>query len=345
VKIFEFDPGEHAGDYASQGWVHIREGVSPGFHEVLLAYAREELGDHLMPGFAIRGKKEQSLFEFPERFDPYEELFDVVSRVCGLRRETMTLSERHIQIYDENANPEPPAHKDRFPSQVSVGLSISIPGDSRLVLYPYDHRELNRFNTSAGLRQSLQPHELPEVVLPGAREVELDDRDRDVVMFPGSTTWHLRRRAARSLNLYLKFNDFGADPLGEDPASDRLRAATLAAVRSGADDALDALVPVPSRRFDSASRIVTRDGWREALHAQVFGEEPFGVTPAQLEALMAADGGRSMGELAEALRGRFGEARRDLIWLAERGVLDLVPAEHVHDGVAAAPAGAARAFS
>ncbi len=33
---------------------------------MLLRYAREELSDHMLGSFAIKGKKEQSLFEFPE---------------------------------------------------------------------------------------------------------------------------------------------------------------------------------------------------------------------------------------------------------------------------------------
>ena len=40
-------------------------------------------------------------------------------------------------------------------------------------------------------------------------------------MFYGSEIWHLRRRSAGSVNLYLKFNDFDYDPLGEDPNDDR----------------------------------------------------------------------------------------------------------------------------
>jgi len=184
MRIFDFDPADHRADYEANGWVHIPRGVTAEFHELLLDYAREELGEHMLEGFAIKGKKEQSLFEFPEGVDYPDETFDVIAALCGLNRATMTLSERHIQAYEASAAPEPPAHKDRFPSQVSVGLSITIPEDSRLVLYPYDHRALNPYNTSAGFRRSLQPEELPEVALRDAREVEIDDHDRDVVVFP-----------------------------------------------------------------------------------------------------------------------------------------------------------------
>ena len=330
MKIFDFDPAEHAATYREEGWVHIPQGLTADFHRLLVDYAEKELTSHLLEGFAIKGKKEQSLFEFPDGPDYPNELFDVVSELCGLDRATITLSERHIQAYEENAAPEPPAHKDRFPSQVSVGLSIAIPEESTLVLYPYDHLEINPFNTSAGLRKSLQPHELPEVVLKDAREVEINDHDRDVVAFHGSTTWHLRRRAARSINLYLKFNDFGCDPLGEDPRTPAIRAATLAALERPGNE-LESLVPVLARRMDVVSRSYTRNNWEEVLQARVFGEDPFGITQAQFDALQNVDGKRPLHVMIDALSNGSGlnrdGVRADLLQLAERGALDLVPAE------------------
>lgn len=326
MKIFDFDPSEHVDTYASEQWVHIPEGVSEEFHELLLQYARDELNAHVLDSFAIKGKKEQSLFEFPDVVDYPNELFDVVAEVCGLKRDTMTLSERHIQAYEPNAAPEPPAHKDRFPSQVSVGLSIEIPPESTLVLYPYDHRSVNAFNKAADFSASLQPDELPEVVLKTAREVELNDQPRDVVMFAGSSTWHLRRRAARSLNLYLKFNDFGCDPLGEDPRTPQLRRDTLAVLNGSNGHRLEDLVPALSRRFDSVSRVYLRNG-QETLQAELFGEPAFGITPLQFEALRGLDGRESLDAAVAKLAngGNVEDARAALLYLAERGAIELVP--------------------
>jgi hypothetical protein len=322
MKVFSFDARAHAPRYAEQGWVHIRDGLTPEFLASVEDYARS-LAEHKLDDFAIRGKKEQALYEFAEGVD-VEELYDTVAALCGLERAGMTLSERHFQIYDAEADPEPPAHKDRFPSQVSVGLSIAIPAESRLVLYPDVQRELNPFNTSAGLRRNLQPDELPEVALRGEPEVELDDRRGDVVAFPGSTTWHLRRNAARAVNLYLKFNDFGCDPLGEDPHTDRIRAASRDRVASANGD-LGSLVPVLSRRFDSVSRTYARGGWTEVLQARVFGDEPFGITPEQLELLRAADGRRTVDELIGGLSGSEDRdaLRAQAARLVELGALDV----------------------
>jgi hypothetical protein len=325
MKIFDFDPSDYVETYRSEEWVHIRDGVSEEFHQALMKYASDELNAHVLDRFAIKGKKEQSLFEFPDDVDYPGELFDVVAKVCGLNRAAMTLSERHIQCYEPNAAPAPPAHKDRFPSQVSVGLSIDIPEESTLVLYPYDHRDVNAFNKAADFSASLQPNELPEVVLKSAREVELNDRARDVVMFAGSSTWHLRRKAASSLNLYLKFNDFGCDPLGEDPRTAELRRGTVAALAGSNGGDLDALTAVVSRRFDTVSRVYLRNG-HETLLAELFGEPAFGITPLQFEALRALDGGRPLAAAAAELSGGAdpAAAREALLYLADRGAIELV---------------------
>lgn len=322
MKVFSFDPQAYAEEYRTRGWVHIRNGITPEFLDAVEEYTKR-LEEHKLDQHRFRGKKEQALYEFPPSVE-FDELYDAVATMCGFNRPTMTLSERHFQIYDAEADPEPAAHKDRLPSQVSVGLSIAIPEDSRLVLYPDVHRELNPFNTSVGLRRSLQPDELPEVILKGAPEVELDDRRGDVVAFPGSTTWHLRRRAAGAVNLYLKFNDFGCDPLGEDPHTDEIRSASVQAAQSAGDRAGN-LVPVLSRRFDTLSRTYTRLGWGEVLQARVFGDEPFGVTPEQYAALQAVDGQRTIDDLAREVSGNGDTAavREQLVRLIEQGALDV----------------------
>jgi hypothetical protein len=322
MRVFDFAPADYTAQYKEQGYVHIREGVSAEFHEYLLRFV-EQLARHRLDNLTGLGNKEQALLDFPDDVSYPDELYDVVAEVSGLNRQTMVLSERHIKSYEADAKPEPTAHKDRYPSQVSVGLSIKIPEDSTLVLYPHDHVVPNPFNSAAELWASLQPDEQPDVALKNAREVELNDGDRDVLMFPGSATWHLRRRGATAVNLYLKFNDFGSDPLGEDPHTAGLRADSLAAVESGAD--LDSLLVVRSRRLDTVERVYTR-GWHESLQARIYGETPFGLTPAQFDAVEAADGSTRFADVlsAAAAGGDLDRARRELLELIRRGALDLV---------------------
>jgi len=196
MRMFAFDPDEHRQHYQDHGWVHVQKGLSPEFHAALREFVSKRAGEARVEGVAVYGQKEQALYEPPADVDFPGELFDVVSAVAGLNRPTMTLSERHIKAYDDDANPEPHAHKDRFASQVSIGLSIDIPEESRLILYSFDDVSVNPFNISSAFRLSLDPEQRPETALVGAREVEIDDAGGDLVMFPGNAVWHLRRKAA-----------------------------------------------------------------------------------------------------------------------------------------------------
>jgi hypothetical protein len=325
MRIFAFDPADYRDEYAEKGWVHIKGGVDPEFFEAVREVVRHSLTDDRLGAFAIKGKKGQAVFDFPAESNFPDEVYDVVSLLSGLNRETITLSERHIQVYDAEADPNPPAHKDRFPSQISVGLSIDIPRESRLVIYPYSHRAVNPFNSSAAFYQSLQPQDLPEVALKEARKVEIDDEAGDVVAFPGSTMWHLRRDSAGAINLYMKLNDFDCDPLGEDPATAARRERTLSLLAKGNGPALEAFVPRLSRRLDFVARQYTRN-WQEQLQAALWGTDPFGLTPLQLDILQAVDGRRPLGTVATEISGD-GRSRDEVVaaarTLIERGALDL----------------------
>lgn len=328
MHIFDFDIETARAAYADQGWVHIRNGMHPDFLAELRTSTSESLSAAKLDSYAIKGKKEQALYTFPPETNYPDELFDVVSDVCGLNRDTMTLSERHIQAYEANANPHPQAHKDRFPSQVSVGFSVSIPAQSRLVLYPLDRREVNPFNAAAALIRTLSPDELPDVALRDARPVELDDRDGDVVMFPGSSTWHLRSHAAGAVNLYVKLNDFDCDPLGEDPVTASRRDETLAQLRDGDGDDLDHMLVKLSRRFDTVQRTLVRDGWRDVLQASLYREDPFGITEVQLQLLQAAGDARPLSNLTAGVAANGlseAQVRADALQLLRWGALDLLP--------------------
>jgi len=317
MQVFAFDPTDHREQYASEGWTHISGGIGPDFLAELSAFVSGHFESHHVAGRGIGGTKEQAVYEFPRGVDFPDHLFDVVAAVAGLKRATMTLSERHIKAYDADAPADPPAHKDRLSSQVSVGLSIDIPHGSQLVLYPYANRETNPFNVSAALRETLPEPELPENVLAGAPEVVIEDKPGDVMLFEGSAMWHKRRQAAGAVNLYLKFNDFGSDPLGEDPATDALRSATRAALSSGA---VAELVATPARQLDTISRQITRDPGREILQADVWGSKPLALSEADAALLRELDGGRRVADVL----GAGSVTEQDVRRLAEHGVIDLV---------------------
>lgn len=317
MKIFAFDPADHRDHYAREGWSHIPGGIDPEFLAHLRDFARERFAQHEVTGTAIGGRKSQALFEFPPGIDFPGELFDAIAALCGLDRHGMTLSERHIKAYDPDAPAEPLPHKDRYASQASVGLSIEVPEGSHLVVYPYDETDVNPYNVSADFLPGLPPAKRPEQALRGAREVVIHDSPGDVMVFHGARMWHMRRNPANAVNLYLKLNDFGCDPLGEDPATPALREATLAALGDG-DGALDGLVAVHGRRFDAVARHYTRD-WQEVLQARVFDSAPVMLDEGELALLGRVDGSRTVGDLAPEPAARAALAR-----LAGAGVLDLL---------------------
>jgi hypothetical protein len=102
MKVFDFDPADYADHYAEHGWVHIKNGQSPEFHAALENFVDTEFGANKVEGATIGGQKQQALYEFPSETDFPGELFDSVAQVCGLNRETMTLSERHIKAYNDD---------------------------------------------------------------------------------------------------------------------------------------------------------------------------------------------------------------------------------------------------
>jgi hypothetical protein len=322
--LFNFDWRDYRQAYLDQGLVHIPSGATDEVCAAVLESLRSHTDSQTGAGTEIIGAKAQFLFDLPSGI--YDDLFDVVAGLGGLKRESMTLSERHIKVYEVDADPNPYPHKDRLASQVALGISVTVPQGSHIVFYPDDHREVNPF-FSAGLRERLAPDELPEVLLRGCREVVIHDRPGDVLAFRGSSIWHLRRQAAGTVNLYLKFNDFDCDPLGEDPETDA-RSAWTTAVLTGDEAPLLASMPRLSRRFDSLVRERSRVGWEERSSASVWGSPPVPLAAGEEALLELLDGNASVAVVAAgAGHGLSADtAVSALRRLASRGVVDLIAA-------------------
>ena len=324
MKVFDFDPADYADHYAEHGWVHIKNGQSPEFHAALKQFIDTEFGANKVEGATIGGQKQQALYDFPAETDFPGELFDSVSQVCGLNRETMTLSERHIKAYNDDVPAEPAPHKDRFASQVSMGLSITIPENSYLVLYPFTDRGRTPFNISTHMRKELPLEERPENIVQGAERVEIHDTGGDVVMFEGSAIWHVRHNASNARNLYLKLNDFNSDPLGEDPSTGRRREETMKLVQSGNGQLVTAK-PVLARRFESVTEQYSRL-WDHTRVAEVWDSGPVPLEDVDLKVLQNLNG-QSVQGIAEQVSAEgvsSDQVQAAVKRLAERGVLDLL---------------------
>jgi len=314
MKVFSFDPSEHRETFLSQGWLHIRNGVTPEFVEVMKGFVARELSEEKLEQFALAGKKGQGLFDFPPEVDFPGEMFDAISEVCGLDRGTIALSERHINAYNNDAKPDPLPHKDRDASKVSVGLCIE-PADSEVVIYPGASRERNPYVSAATYYDSLPAEQKPENTLTENQAVAIRDEPGDVVMFYGSEIWHLRRRSAGSVNLYLKFNDFDYDPLGEDPTTIERQERTRQLLSSNGD--LDHAVVKPSRQLEQLTHLYSRNA-PQVRQAKLWGRNPLALGEEEFQILQQLNGGKEVAALGD-------NAAKHVRRLAEHGVVDLLP--------------------
>ena len=321
-RLFEFDPSPHARDFAERGYVHIRNAVTKDFHRKLAAQVDQLLETRRLEKFAI-GNKQQALYEFPADGDYLNELLDTVAAVCGLDRTRLVLSERHIKAYEAELDADPSPHKDRFASEVAVGLSVNVPQGSKLLLYPEDDVRPNPFNSTAELWAALTPDRAPEKILERARPVEICDRPRDAIIFRGNAIWHFRSQRSNATMLYLKLNSYNCDPLGEDPTSRDCRQRTLAMLESNGES-LAAAVPMIGRQVDHVQRRYTRH-WNESLAVAMAGRSPILIDEDEHAALRSMDGRRTVAEIIENMKGSSrAQALDKLRRLAACGIVDLV---------------------
>jgi hypothetical protein len=322
-RMFAFDPVPYAAQFAARDYVHIPGGLSEAFYEVARQQVEHNLQTGLMANFHI-GDKQQALYEFPDA-DYLREFLAMVGAVSGLDADRLVISERHIKAYDKDAEPLPLAHKDRFATEVAVGLAIRVPKGSTLVLYPNDERDVNPFNTSTELRASLRPETLPETRLRNAKRVEIQDSARDIMMFRGNAIWHLREHPAGTVMLYFKLNAFHSDPLGEDPRTGEFQAQTRALAASNGEQFVQT-VPVLGRRVDYVQRRYNR-AWQEVVGVVLWGQRHFTIDDQEYRALQLLDGKRTVREVVRAVSGGLDDTLvKRLRRLAERGVVDLLPA-------------------
>jgi hypothetical protein len=325
-RIFCFDPKQYAEQFAREGYVHIKQGVTEDFYRKMAAQVEESLRHKQMKDYAFNDKK-QAMYEFPEGGNYIEEVCQAVAGVTGLPADEILMSERHVKAYDADATAEPDAHKDRYASQISLGLSVHVKEGSTLVLYPYDELDINPFNTSREMRTSLSADRYPEPRLKKGRRVEIKDSARDVILFRGHKIWHLRANPALTTMLYLKLNAFNCDPLGEDRKTEGMKQQTLAFAELG-DEELEKRIPLIGRRVDYLHTMYTRN-FAEVPGVVLFGEKHFTVDDHEMKLLRAIDGKRTVGTLVRAATETTDRATSlaGVRRLARRGVIDLVPAK------------------
>ncbi len=210
----------HCQALRERNYLHLENVLSQDFTNVLgevrdriLSGAQDDI-----PDWHIEGKKRQYLFDFPsEAF--LEDFLLSMSEITGKAPENLTIGERHIKVYLENAAPFPAPHLDRRASEFTVGFPIVIPDASEVCFLPHLGFEENTDERARFIK--LGDGVDMAAYYKDPRIVKAQGRLGDMFIFYGSRVWHERIHPAGSMILYTKLNTMGSDPLGENRALHR----------------------------------------------------------------------------------------------------------------------------
>ena len=213
--MFNFDPGVASKQFSQQGFVHLRNVLDPSFFDHMKRFYEQSLSDHAneQDAWKIYGKKRQYLFDFPSR-EAAEAFRKGMAALTGIAADDFTVSERHLKVYDEAAEPWPAPHKDRAASEISIGLPVHIPEGSSACVFPKLQFGPNPEEKAVFLTD--RDHPDLENVYRKEECVMLHEQPGDIVAFLGSSIFHERVNPAGAAILYIKVNATGRDPLGEN---------------------------------------------------------------------------------------------------------------------------------
>lgn len=198
-----------------QSYLHLENILSSKFRAILEDY-RTKIATKRIPEIAewhIPGKKRQFLFDFPSP-EFLGQFLRGMGQITGDASEDITIGERHIKVYLDEAPQLPAPHIDRQAASFTVGFPIIIPEASRVCFFPHLSRSENTGDRAK--YASLPPGTDMEAYYGDPRIARYRGKLGDMFIFHGSTIYHERIHPAGSVILYLKINAQGRDPLGEN---------------------------------------------------------------------------------------------------------------------------------
>jgi hypothetical protein len=213
--IFQRELGFYRNQYAENGYVHIKDILTAEFLGYLVEFHKTSMvgrAEEYVPGF-VEGKKRQYLFDFASSADAFE-FRDQIAALTGADPEKVAVSERHLKQYDEQAKAFPAPHKDRGASRISVGLPIHLGPKSTVCLFPKLDRSNN--DRESALYLEAEDGADPISLYQDGEAVFLHESVGDLIVFEGSSLFHERTQPAGTAIVYIKLNDRGLDPLGEN---------------------------------------------------------------------------------------------------------------------------------
>jgi hypothetical protein len=197
------------------GFILMKDILSDDFMASLKDYlSRAKTGEVAEYGkWRIGGKKQQFLYDFPSR-DVAERFRKGIAALTGLSEEGFTISERHLKQYDTDAPAYPAPHKDRGASKYSIGLPVYLGPETSVCVFPNLDRTPNEGERAVFMTE--QDHPGLEDIYNSPEALPLHEELGDMIVFLGSAIYHERIRPRGTSVIYIKVNDEGFDPLGEN---------------------------------------------------------------------------------------------------------------------------------
>ncbi|HEX2135843.1 MAG TPA: hypothetical protein VHG30_08050 [Microvirga sp.] len=212
--VFKVDPGTYKDVFDRDGYVLLKDILSDEFLDHLKRFHRQAAEGALdeCAKWRISGKKQQYVFDFPSK-EAADQFRAGIARLTGMDEDKITISERHLKHYNEDAEEFPAPHKDRHASGISVGLPVYLGPETSVCVFPTLDRSENMAETAvfmngngaSGIRELYE-----------TKGVQLHEAVGDVIVFHGSSMFHERIKPRGTAVLYIKLNDRGEDPLGEN---------------------------------------------------------------------------------------------------------------------------------
>lgn len=212
---FKRNLGAYSEQLERDGFILLKDILSEDFMADLKAYLeRSRAGQIEEYGkWRIGGKKHQFLYDFPDKAIA-ERFRTEVAALTGLNAGTFTISERHLKQYEDDAPDYPAPHKDRAASKFSIGLPVYLGPETSVCVFPKLDRTPNEAERAVFMTE--QDHPGLEGIYASADALPLHEELGDMIVFLGSAIYHERIRARGTSVIYIKVNDEGFDPLGEN---------------------------------------------------------------------------------------------------------------------------------
>lgn len=212
---FKRDLESYRSQFERDGYILPKDILSGSFMAFLKDFhAKSRPGNVAEIGqWRIGGKKQQFLFEFPS--DEVALKFRrSIAVFTGTNENQISVSERHLKQYVEDAPEYPASHKDRAASKISIGLPVHLGRDASVCVFSTLDRSPNMTERAVFMTSQDNP-ELSKIYK-SADAPLLHEQLGDMIVFLGSTIYHERICPRGTAVLYIKINDEGFDPLGED---------------------------------------------------------------------------------------------------------------------------------